>query len=199
LKATSPYFSPAARAEGLYKGKLRPFCLPLENAEENLFSEIRQKAVSVFADHRIKWHDGQNGTPSNHLCDSQVCCVNFLLSFADRPTALAQLLRPVYPHLRQILALDDGQYVTFEWIGQKNYLGERIRGRDQRVGEPDHRPRGRLRAVEFHPQVVDLLARLPRDHDRRAQRRRHTGRDLPPVDRAGVGASLFLSTENRAS
>ena len=40
FKATSPYFSDAARADGVYKGKPRPFCLPLEHAEENLFPEI---------------------------------------------------------------------------------------------------------------------------------------------------------------
>jgi hypothetical protein len=88
FKASSPYLSNVARADGVYKGKPRPFCLPLDHAEENLFPEIRQTAPAHFASQGIKWHDGQNGKPSNHLCDSQVCCVNFLFPFADKPHAL---------------------------------------------------------------------------------------------------------------
>ncbi|NLG51937.1 MAG: hypothetical protein GX552_17665 [Chloroflexi bacterium] len=126
FKADSPYFSEIARADGVYKSKLRPFCVPLDHAEENLFPEIRQTALAFFASQRIKWHDGQNGKPNNHLCDSQVCCVNFLFPFADKPSALAELLRPVYPDLRRMLPIESGQYVTFEWIGQENYLGEKI-------------------------------------------------------------------------
>lgn len=126
FKANSTYLSEMARAHGVYKGKPRPFCVPLDHAEENLFPDIRQTALAFFASQRIKWHDGQNGKPSNHLCDSQVCCINFLFPFADKPHALAELLRPVYPDLRQMLPIEDGQYVTFEWIGQENYLGEKI-------------------------------------------------------------------------
>lgn len=70
FKASSPYFSNAARADGVYKGKLRPFCLPVEYAEENLFPEVRGAALAYFASQGIKWHDGQSGKPSNHLCDS---------------------------------------------------------------------------------------------------------------------------------
>ena len=126
FKASSPYSSDAARADGIYKGKSRPFCLPLEHAEENLFSEIRQIAPAYFASQSIKWHDGQNGKPSNHLCDSQVCCVNFLFPFADKPRALAEVLRPVFPAIREMLPIENGQYVACEWIGQENYLGEKI-------------------------------------------------------------------------
>jgi hypothetical protein len=125
-RATSPCFSDAARADGVYKGKPRPFCLPLGLAEENLFPEIRQTARAYFAAHGIKWHDGQNDQPSNHLCDSQVCCVNFLFPFADRPHALAEILRPVFPSFREMLPIEDGQYVAFEWIGKENYLNEKV-------------------------------------------------------------------------
>lgn len=126
LKAVSPYFSEAARSDGVYKGKPRPFCLPLDCAEENLFSEIRQNALAYFAAQSIKWHDGRNGKPSNHLCDSQVCCVNFLFSFADKPDTLVKVLRPIFPGLREMLPIEDGRYVAFEWIGRENYLGEKI-------------------------------------------------------------------------
>jgi len=127
LKKSSSYFTDAARADGIYKGKPRPFCLPREHAEENLFHEIRQAALAYFRQQEIKWHDGQDGKPSNHLCDSQVCCVNFLFPFVNKPRALVELLHPVFPTIRQVLPMENsGQFVSFEWIGQRNYLGERI-------------------------------------------------------------------------
>jgi len=131
---TTSYFSIAARAEGIYKRKPRQYCLPFEHAEENLFSEIRQSAPAYFAhpQYGIKWHDGQNRKPSNHLCDSQVCCVNFLFPFADKPKELAEVLRPVFPDLQEMLKIANGQYVAFEWIGQCDYLGEKIQARNKR-------------------------------------------------------------------
>jgi hypothetical protein len=75
----------------------------------------------------IKWHDGQGRKPSNHLCDSQVCCVNFLFPFADKPEALVELLRPVFPAIRRVLSMEADQFVSFEWIGRENYLREKCR------------------------------------------------------------------------
>jgi hypothetical protein len=126
FKANSSYFSNAAREDGFYKTKLRPFCLPVECSKENLFPEIRETAPAHFLKHEIKWHDGQNQSPSNHLCDSQVCCVNFLFPFSDKPNALAKLLRPIFPGIDVMLPVEDGQYVSFEWIGEHNYLCEKI-------------------------------------------------------------------------
>jgi hypothetical protein len=126
FKADSPDLSNEARADGIYKGKPRSFCLPLEYAEQNLFSEIRHSAIRHFAKHSIKWHDGQNGKPSNHLCSSQVCCINFLFPFADKPEVLAKVLQPVFPNIKMMLPIESGQYVSFEWIGQENYLGEKV-------------------------------------------------------------------------
>lgn len=133
FKSTSSYFSDLAHSEGVYKGKPRPFCVPLELAEQNLFPEIRESALSHFAEHSIKWHDGQNGKPSNHLCSSQVCCVNFLFPFADRPNELAQVFRLVFPEIEKMLPVENGRYVSFEWIGQENYLGEKISRNGQRT------------------------------------------------------------------
>lgn len=28
--------------------------------------------------------------------------------------------------LKEMLPIEDGKYVSFEWIGEKNYLGEKI-------------------------------------------------------------------------
>jgi hypothetical protein len=126
FKANAPYFSELARAKGIYKSHSYPFCLPRECADENLYREIRQPIMTYFARNEIKWHDGQDGKPSNHLCDSQVSCANFLFPFFDKPAALAALLRPIFPEIREMLPIEDEQYVAFEWIGQKNYLGEKI-------------------------------------------------------------------------
>ena len=133
FKASSSYFSKAARSDGVYKGKPRSFCLPLEYARENLFLDVRQTAPAYFSAQGIKWHDGRDNNPSNHLCDSQVCCVNFLFPFADKPHALATVLRPIFPDLLEMLAIENGQFVAFEWIGQENYLGEKIARNGQRT------------------------------------------------------------------
>ncbi len=134
FKATSPYFLDPARCDGLYRRKPRTFCLPLEFSEQNLFPEIRETALSHFEKHHIQWHDGQNGKPSNHLCSSQVCCVNFLFPFADKPGALEKVLRPIFPDLENVLPIESGQHVSFEWIGKENYLGEVSRGAQRRRG-----------------------------------------------------------------
>lgn len=129
----SDYFSPAAQADGIYKNHAYPFCLPRVCAGENLFAGIREDALSYFERNGIKWHDGQDHKPSNHLCSSQVCCVNFLYPFADQPEALAVLLRPLFPDLSEMLPIEDGQFVAFEWIGAENYLKEKVRGQNKRT------------------------------------------------------------------
>ncbi len=126
FKTISVYFSDEARADGYYKGHPYPFCLPGAYAEENLFPEIREPMMDYFTKHEIKWHDGHEGKPSNHLCDSQVCCANFLLSFFDKPKALEGLLRSIFPDLEKMQAIEDDQFVACEWIGKHNYLKEKI-------------------------------------------------------------------------
>ena len=133
FKQKSPFFSDPARQDGDYKEKRRPFCVPTGHAEENLIPDARQAALAYFAAKGIRWHDGQDGKPSNHLCDSQVCCVNFLFAFAKRPEALAALLRPFFPELRRAVHIEDDQFVTFEWIGQRNYLNEKVRPGSRRT------------------------------------------------------------------
>jgi hypothetical protein len=132
FKNTSPHFSTAGRGDGFYypaRGAAKPvgpypFCLPGDCSAENLFPDIRNDALSYFHKQEIQWHDAAPGGPSSHLRDSQVCCVNFLYPFASRPDALAELLRPVFPELRRMLAVEAGHFVAFEWIGLRNYLGE---------------------------------------------------------------------------
>ena len=134
FKGASQYFTKAARPEGPYRGKYRPFCLPVDRADENLFRGIRAGALDYFKRKRIKWHDGRDSNPSNHLCSSQVQCVNFLYPFADKPEALCTLQRPIFPDIESIVPMEgDGQLVSFEWIGLCNYLGEKIRQNSSRT------------------------------------------------------------------
>jgi hypothetical protein len=126
-KANSPQLPQRARAPGVYMGKPRPFCLPADLAEFNLFDEIREDVQTYFREFEINWHDGKNRNPSNHLCDSMVCCVNFLYPFSRHPDALVTLLKPLFPSIKSMIPLEhDQRYVSHEWIGQKNYLGEKI-------------------------------------------------------------------------
>jgi len=125
FKATSAYFSEPARTAGTYRKKSYPFCLPREDSAENLWHDIRRPAIEYFRRHGIHWHDGIGDAPSNHLCDSQVCCANFLFPFANQPEALAALLRPHFPSINRMEPIEDDLYVAFEWIGAENYLGEK--------------------------------------------------------------------------
>jgi hypothetical protein len=132
FKTRSETISIEAQIDGVYKGKPRPFCLPVEFAEQNLYPPIRKIASEFFVEHKIKWHDGQNGKPSNHMCDSQVFCVNFLFPFADKPQELAELLSSTFPNIKQMLPVEDGYFLSFEWIGKENYLGEWIKSGNTR-------------------------------------------------------------------
>jgi hypothetical protein len=96
FKQQSPYFSVGARADGLYGKHAYPFCLPVAHLRENLYVGIRQSASDFFTKHKIVWHKA-----AQHLCSSQVCCVNFLFPFGDQPEALRALLLPVFPTIKR--------------------------------------------------------------------------------------------------
>jgi len=128
LKKSSPYFSEQARSGGEFGGREYPFFLPKMNADENLYSQIRQSAAYYFAEYGIKWHQ------LAHLCSSQVCCINFLFPFVSRPNALKSLLLPLYPTIKRLLPMETpDRFIAFEWIGLENYLREKIRGDGQRT------------------------------------------------------------------
>ncbi len=122
FKRVSPYFSDDARIDGTYRGTQYAFLLPDDRLGENFYNGIRSEVLQYFVDHRISWH-----TLARHLCSSQVCCLNFLFPFMDKPEALARLLHPLFPDLKRMLPVENaGNYVAFEWIGEQNYLGERV-------------------------------------------------------------------------
>jgi hypothetical protein len=124
-KLTTHALPRLAKSPGLYRSRMYPFCLPLQFASFNLFHEIRDEALDVFSHLGILWHSSAlQGLPSNHLCSSQVFAVNLFFPFVHRPEALAALLRPHFPDLARMLPIEDDLYVSFEWIGDYNYLGE---------------------------------------------------------------------------
>ncbi|QEH36530.1 hypothetical protein OJF2_51140 [Aquisphaera giovannonii] len=150
FKRTWPGFSDGARADGRYFLRTRddsgrpdlkpigpfPYVLPPEFCEENLYEGIRAASVEYFQRAGIKWHDGValDARPSNHMRDSQICCVNFFMPFANDQAALTEMLRPLFPTIETVLPID-GQYVAFEWIGGRDYLGEASSGAKRTRGE----------------------------------------------------------------
>ena len=148
-------FSAEASEPETYKGKRRDFCLRNDRARENLYAGIRDDALSYFSERNIHWHDGSKDAPSNHLCCSQTFCVNFWFAFSDAPEPLAAVLRELGYDAVEMLPFemdrtgreDKARYAGFEWIGARNYLAERVRGR---VARDEDRSRGqRFTSLDF--------------------------------------------------
>ncbi len=140
LKADRALFSSEASADGPYSAPTAkrtvfptyPFCLPLAHSSENLFPGVRDQ-IGSFMSKGIPWHKGVSGGPTTHLCSSQVCCLNFLAPFVARPEALLGLVQVLYPEAVKMVPVDpegEGDYVEFEWIGNReiNYLDEGGKG-----------------------------------------------------------------------
>lgn len=133
-------FSPEACKPGTYRKIPRSFCLADGHSAENLYADLREDAITYFRERSITWHDGWpdrygngRGLPSNHLCCSQSACVNCLWPMTRDADLLASVFRPFFPDLAEVLPfkadepLPDGTdpFLAFEWIGTRNYLGER--------------------------------------------------------------------------
>ncbi len=127
-------FSREAQQKGFYKRIPRFFCLADDYSYENLYQGIRDSAITYFIIRGIPWHDGLKGRhlPSNHLCCSQSCCVNFLFPLVKQPDLLKAIFSHYYPEMSTPLPitedkpLTDGThpYISFEWIGIRDYLRE---------------------------------------------------------------------------
>jgi hypothetical protein len=104
-----------------------PICLPASYATLNLLPSIRQKALRLFEEHNIEWHMGTPAAegllPSTHLLDSQVQCVNVLLSLAQE-SHLLEVVREAVDDAVALVDIDGDGPVTFEWNGRQDYLGE---------------------------------------------------------------------------
>lgn len=158
-KHTTRTLPPEARADGVYfvesRGRARqesrteigPYahCLPRPFATCNLLSSVRDEALARLHRFGIAWHAGTPGVgpeggigPTTNLLDSQIQCINTLLSLEMQPALLLDRLRIVEPDARTIVPIrhpdrtEAEGLVAFEWIGRENYLCERIRGERQR-------------------------------------------------------------------
>lgn len=107
----------------------------LPKRQSNLSPSIRESAESSFAaEPVIQWHQH-----ANHGLSSQVCCVNFLLPFASKPELLRRWVQhvigePVAEMLPIELREDQPWFVTFEWIGDSDYLNESRDGAPRKRG-----------------------------------------------------------------
>jgi hypothetical protein len=136
LAARELFSSEALASQGTYGKIAYPFCLADPCSGENLWKGFRTEALAYFDARAIGWHGGfkrpgEDGTdrrfPSGHLCDSQSFCVNVWWPFAAEPQRLASVLRGLGYSAAEVLpfVLDpSAPFVAFEWIGQRNYLGE---------------------------------------------------------------------------
>jgi hypothetical protein len=125
---------PGARAKGHWQSIPCDFILPGEFAPFNIWSPIRDEVLDYFSRQQVVWHDADNdygprpAGPSPHLLDSQVCALNFWWGLARSPGAMAVALRTVFDDVERVVPpLDDdpAHLVVPEWIGCRNYLGER--------------------------------------------------------------------------
>ncbi len=131
-------FSPVAQVPGKIRDTEREFALQDSQGHENLQRDIRDGALRYFKEREIPWHmatrneDTGETFPTNHLCSSQVLCVNALWPFVVDPELHKRVLGIYYPEMAEPLEMtsdgskisDHHPFVSFEWIGEENYLGE---------------------------------------------------------------------------
>ncbi|QIK68015.1 hypothetical protein G7072_18180 [Nocardioides sp. HDW12B] len=127
----APYVTKSGRSDGTPY----PFCLPARHSALSLLPEARDLALTMFAELGIPWHagvDGSGGGPSNHLLSSQVQCVNALAPMVRDP---ARVIAAFGQHLdiAEVLEIEPGRHLTFEYIGPTDFFGEspsgdRVRG-----------------------------------------------------------------------
>lgn len=100
-----------------------PFCLPPEHAAMSLLPEVRSMALDLFAELGIPWHAGIDGGPSNHLLSSQVQCVNALGRMVNDPDRIVRAFGSVLD-VDEVLEIEPGRFLTFEYIGPTDFFGE---------------------------------------------------------------------------
>jgi len=126
------YPAPYIGKDGLPGDCSFDFCVPGEFARYNLLPEVRAGALELFAELGIPWHASANNGPTNHLVSSQVQCVNALMPMVRDP---ARLVRAFGATLgtAEVLEIEPGRYLTFEYIGPEDFFneapaGDRVRG-----------------------------------------------------------------------
>ncbi len=138
-KSGTAVLSIEARADARYIGKTGapgtpsyPFCVPGAQATENLLPEVREQALSLFEELGIPWHSGCGVGPGNHLLSSQVQCVNALGQMVHAPGRIKRAFGARLD-IADVLEVEPGRHLTFEYIGPEDWFGEcpsgvRVRG-----------------------------------------------------------------------
>jgi hypothetical protein len=134
-KAETPALPPAAKVPAQYvrkggsqAGAAYDFCLPAEWADLSLLPEVRQAALALFDELEIPWHAGVGGGPSNHLLSSQVQCVNALGQMIGDPDRIVRAFGSVLGTV-EVEQIEPGRWLTFEYIGSDDHLGEAVDGK----------------------------------------------------------------------
>lgn len=101
-------------------------------ATHTLLPEVRTTGPELFAVLGIPWHAGVGDGPSNHLLSSQVQCVNALGQMVADPSRLMLAFGDLLG-IEEVLQIEPGRYLTFEYIGPQDFFnevpgGERTRG-----------------------------------------------------------------------
>jgi len=124
-----------------------PYILPPSIAEQNLLPDVRTSAIDYFAEHDIKWwlsdrEKAERRTrgkppsgPTGHMNSSQVACVNHLEPARLDETVALAVARLLEPHVASVRDTGEGGFVAFEWIGERDYLGEADSEGARRRGE----------------------------------------------------------------
>lgn len=149
-RAPAPYMS-----DGVPVGMF-PFCLPPEFAAFNLLPAIRATALKYFSRESIAWHQQTPCGPTNHLLSSQVQCVNALLAIADDVDRIRSAFGRVLD-ISEILEVEPGRRVAFEYIGAKDYLAEVSDGRRRWRGSHTTSADGAIRYRSSDGKVVICL------------------------------------------
>jgi|JI6StandDraft_1071083.scaffolds.fasta_scaffold03673_10 hypothetical protein len=100
-----------------------------DSRDANFHPDYRRRIVDSFSysddnTQSIGWH-----THANHGASSQVCCVNFLFPFVDRPDLLARWIDHVLGiegAKPDVIERRNGEdhFVAFEWFPETDYLNE---------------------------------------------------------------------------
>lgn len=140
------------------------YCLPPEHATLNLLPAARQAGLDAFAELGIPWHHGVGSGPGNHLLASQVQCVNALAPLLHDPDRVKAAFSAALP-IERVLPVEHGWYVTFEWIGERDHLGEshgRARTRGARATSADALLR--YRSLDGRTEVALIEWKLVEDY-----------------------------------
>lgn len=133
-KQESQVLPPEARLPGAVSSRSGQsvevaYALPREHAVHNLLPEVREDAVALFHELDIAWHQGVDDGPTNHLRSSQAQCVNALGQMMADPARIERAFGGVLDieSIRDFGEIDPqekGRFLTFEFVGQRDYFGE---------------------------------------------------------------------------